>query len=428
MAVVAARSTPDCGRRPENGQPLKRRPLAECAALPRKRPRTSWGKPHSNLAALCSPFSVKQEAASCSSSDEEWPSSSSSHLSVPSHSESASFIKTERLQNLANKFEDESYNDAPLHQILTFFPIEHLLTISGNVSADFDQLRRCHLSQPLSSLSSPVSPLSSSPLFSSATDEFSSDDVLNWEDCHEESCEFLSERFYEIERDMSSILGDGVQHAIFSQPLATATGCKGLLLVPKVEETDCSENMSQSDTSTSMDTTTTCTATTVEFVSSDGEYRIDLTDFEPDQGDCEQKPFAAGRKICLSLNYDDVITAWSDRGSLFADGSWGRACPEEYDLDLAAWEPENQIAHSLEIVPEAGTMIQVGSDVRISVVDDGNGAGDGGGSSSARQARVLRYREKRRTRLFSKKIRYEVRKLNAERRPRMKGRFIKRTL
>lgn len=44
-----------------------------------------------------------------------------------------------------------------------------------------------------------------------------------------------------------------------------------------------------------------------------------------------------------------------------------------------------------------------------------------------REARVLRYREKRRTRLFSKKIRYEVRKLNAEKRPRMKGRFVKRT-
>jgi hypothetical protein len=38
---------------------------------------------------------------------------------------------------------------------------------------------------------------------------------------------------------------------------------------------------------------------------------------------------------------------------------------------------------------------------------------------------VSRYREKRRTRLFAK-IRYEVRKLNAEKRPRMKGRFVKR--
>lgn len=44
-----------------------------------------------------------------------------------------------------------------------------------------------------------------------------------------------------------------------------------------------------------------------------------------------------------------------------------------------------------------------------------------------REARVSRYREKRRTRLFSKTIRYEVRKLNAEKRPRMKGRFVKRS-
>jgi CCT motif len=48
------------------------------------------------------------------------------------------------------------------------------------------------------------------------------------------------------------------------------------------------------------------------------------------------------------------------------------------------------------------------------------------GLDGGREARVSRYREKRRTRLFSKKIRYEVRKLNAEKRPRMKGRFVKR--
>ena len=47
-------------------------------------------------------------------------------------------------------------------------------------------------------------------------------------------------------------------------------------------------------------------------------------------------------------------------------------------------------------------------------------------ADGGREARVSRYREKRRNRLFSKKIRYEVRKLNAEKRPRMKGRFVKR--
>lgn len=49
----------------------------------------------------------------------------------------------------------------------------------------------------------------------------------------------------------------------------------------------------------------------------------------------------------------------------------------------------------------------------------GQGADDGQ-SGGGREASMLRYKEKRRNRLFSKKIRYEVRKLNAERRPRMK--------
>lgn len=43
-------------------------------------------------------------------------------------------------------------------------------------------------------------------------------------------------------------------------------------------------------------------------------------------------------------------------------------------------------------------------------------------TSGMREASVLRYKEKRRTRLFSKKIRYQVRKINADRRPRMKVR------
>ncbi|XLR05415.1 hypothetical protein S83_071613 [Arachis hypogaea] len=44
-----------------------------------------------------------------------------------------------------------------------------------------------------------------------------------------------------------------------------------------------------------------------------------------------------------------------------------------------------------------------------------------------RVARVLRYKEKKKTRKFEKKIRYESRKAYAETRPRIKGRFAKRT-
>lgn len=41
-----------------------------------------------------------------------------------------------------------------------------------------------------------------------------------------------------------------------------------------------------------------------------------------------------------------------------------------------------------------------------------------------REASVLRYKEKRQNRLFSKKIRYQVRKLNADKRPRIKVTFL----
>ncbi|XP_022888517.1 zinc finger protein CONSTANS-LIKE 5-like [Olea europaea var. sylvestris] len=46
---------------------------------------------------------------------------------------------------------------------------------------------------------------------------------------------------------------------------------------------------------------------------------------------------------------------------------------------------------------------------------------------SNREARVLRYREKRKNRKFEKTIRYASRKAYAETRPRIKGRFAKRT-
>ncbi|XP_076942474.1 zinc finger protein CONSTANS-LIKE 16-like [Bidens hawaiensis] len=105
--------------------------------------------------------------------------------------------------------------------------------------------------------------------------------------------------------------------------------------------------------------------------------------------------------ITLRLNYEDVINSWADQGSpwtngtrpkLNSDGSW----PDFMGLQ---W------------------------------VGNGNSPFGGvGGSDGGREARVSRYREKRRTRLFSKKIRYEVRKLNAEKRPRMKGRFVKRNI
>ncbi|CAK8564091.1 unnamed protein product [Lathyrus sativus] len=89
--------------------------------------------------------------------------------------------------------------------------------------------------------------------------------------------------------------------------------------------------------------------------------------------------------LLLKLNYDGVRKAWSDRGTPFADDS-----------------PISDVS---------------GNDVnaRLSQIDLlwENGGG-------VREASVQRYKEKRRTRLFSKKIRYQVKKVNTDRRPRMK--------
>lgn len=93
----------------------------------------------------------------------------------------------------------------------------------------------------------------------------------------------------------------------------------------------------------------------------------------------------------LQLNLKEVLAVWSDRG-------------EPWVVDFKVPQMNEDSTSS-------------GSDSAGLVLDmDGD-----------RDARVMRYKEKRRTRLFSKKIRYEVRKLNAEQRPRMKGRFVKRT-
>ncbi|ESQ36203.1 hypothetical protein EUTSA_v10008808mg [Eutrema salsugineum] len=92
----------------------------------------------------------------------------------------------------------------------------------------------------------------------------------------------------------------------------------------------------------------------------------------------------------LNLNHQEVIDAWSDRRQelLWTDTSMLMA-------------PANALYRG-----------------EVPVMDEER--------NTRREASVLRYKEKRQSRLFSKKIRYQVRKLNADKRPRFKGRFVKR--
>ncbi|KAK7385574.1 hypothetical protein VNO78_31299 [Psophocarpus tetragonolobus] len=87
----------------------------------------------------------------------------------------------------------------------------------------------------------------------------------------------------------------------------------------------------------------------------------------------------------LNLNYQDVLDAWSDRGSL-----WAHDCSLSFSTNNAYYMGE------------------------VPVLEE---------ERARREASVLRYKEKRQNRLFSKKIRYQVRKLNADKRPRIKVTF-----
>ncbi|XP_019432472.1 PREDICTED: zinc finger protein CONSTANS-LIKE 16-like isoform X2 [Lupinus angustifolius] len=107
------------------------------------------------------------------------------------------------------------------------------------------------------------------------------------------------------------------------------------------------------------------------------------------------------RNALLQLDYEGVITAWASQKSPWVNGD-----KPNFESDQC-W-PHCMLHH--QPYGELGGLF----------------GGHAAMAEGGREARLLRYREKRQTRLFSKKIRYEVRKLNAEKRPRMKGRFVKR--
>ncbi|KAK8543304.1 hypothetical protein V6N13_136173 [Hibiscus sabdariffa] len=73
--------------------------------------------------------------------------------------------------------------------------------------------------------------------------------------------------------------------------------------------------------------------------------------------------------------------------------------------------------------PLGGAMID--PTIAISAETSNDQAAQSGGMN--REARVLRYREKRKNRKYEKTVRYASRKAYAETRPRIKGRFVKRT-
>ncbi|KAI7739760.1 hypothetical protein M8C21_026542 [Ambrosia artemisiifolia] len=97
-----------------------------------------------------------------------------------------------------------------------------------------------------------------------------------------------------------------------------------------------------------------------------------------------------GPRLLLKLNYDKVLEAWSDKGSPLLE-------------KVSSLESTGRVTHT------RSTQVDLFSE-----------------NEEARDACVTRSKEKRRTWLFSKKIKYQVKKVNADRRPRSKGKFVRR--
>ncbi|XP_059640134.1 zinc finger protein CONSTANS-LIKE 4-like [Cornus florida] len=108
-----------------------------------------------------------------------------------------------------------------------------------------------------------------------------------------------------------------------------------------------------------------------------------------------------------------------------------------YDVDYSGSKPfmYNFNAPSLsQSLSSSSLEVGVVPDYNAGVADASNSLGRSTGETVAnpisgmdREARVLRYREKRKNRKFEKTIRYASRKAYAETRPRIKGRFAKRS-
>ncbi|KAE9609283.1 hypothetical protein Lal_00020446 [Lupinus albus] len=103
--------------------------------------------------------------------------------------------------------------------------------------------------------------------------------------------------------------------------------------------------------------------------------------------------------------------------------------PFSYSYKFHSSQSQSPMSHSVSsssievgVVPDENPMTEIYS--KVAMAEGGN---HGVGVAADRVARVMRYREKRKNRKFEKTIRYASRKAYAETRPRIKGRFAKRS-
>ncbi|KAD7478697.1 hypothetical protein E3N88_01833 [Mikania micrantha] len=128
------------------------------------------------------------------------------------------------------------------------------------------------------------------------------------------------------------------------------------------------------------------------------------------------------RKLVLKLDYEKIMKSWVNKGPLFIRGNSDVDAPQPQTVpDL---QDDDIFLHSSNNMTRNDDQENGGSWMvpEIAHRDDGR---ESSAMAHNREASVQRYKHKRRNRLFAKTVRYEVRKINAQKRPRIKGRFVK---
>ena len=142
---------------------------------------------------------------------------------------------------------------------------------------------------------------------------------------------------------------------------------------------------------------------------------------------------ASARSLLLKLDHEEILAAWADRGSLYIGGG-GADSDAAPELGLDAVSP-SALAKGVAFRGRPYcdvTVVEPSVQVLVEVEPSEHAAGAPPPAACAWSARemapagperaekVRRYKEKRRNRLFERRIRYEVRRVNAVKRPRFK--------
>ena len=118
----------------------------------------------------------------------------------------------------------------------------------------------------------------------------------------------------------------------------------------------------------------------------------------------------------LELSFDSIFDSWDEHHLLFNEARMMNQTRHAVVSETSS-EQSNDVASAEN---QSNGAAQVPSQESFEVSEEVDEF------TRNRRLCLQRYREKKRNRKFSKKVRYHLRKMNADRRPRYKGRFIKK--